>query len=117
MSTMTIILGTLAIIFGSNLIGLIYSWLVLYTDIFKKYRIQQKKYKPGIFWLRLPRILFNLLLMGVIIAISLYYFGFIFDTSTPTFWLILFQVLILFLVDDAWFYLIHRLLHENKFLL
>ena len=48
---------------------------------------------------------------------SLHFFAYIFDTAKPSAWLIIFQVLFIFVVDDAWFYFMHRFMHENKFLL
>lgn len=117
MSNITITLITLGILLAGNIIGLVYSWLVLYTDVFKNYRLQHKKYKPGIFFQRLPLILLNLAILGVITAVSLYFFADLFDTSIPAWWVIPVQVFCIFLVDDAWFYFAHRLMHENKFLL
>jgi len=118
MTTTTIILVTLGILLVGNIIALVYSWLVLYTDVFKKYRLQEKKYKPGIFFQRLPLILFNLAILSLITAVSLYFFADkIFETSIPVWWLIPVQVIFIFVIDDAWFYFAHRLMHENKFLL
>ncbi len=117
MSKITIILITLGILYGSNIFGLVYSWLILYTDVFRKFRLQDRKYKPEVFFQRLPLILFNLGTLTLLTIVSLWFFAGIFDTSTPSAWLIIFQVVFIFVVDDAWFYFVHRLLHTNKFLL
>ncbi len=118
MTNTTIILITLGILLAGNIIALVYSWLVLYTDVFKNLRLQDKKYKPGIFFQRLPLILLNLTILAGLTAVSLYFFADkIFDTSLPVWWLIPVQVIFIFIIDDAWFYFAHRLMHENKFLL
>lgn len=119
MSKTTIILVTLGIFLAGNLLGMIYSWLVLYTGIFKKYRLQQVEYKSGIFWQRLPLILLNIAILSAMTAVSLWFvadFG-ILQTTIPVWWIVPVQVILIFIVDDAWFYFAHRLLHENKFLL
>ncbi len=118
MSNITIIEITLGIFFFGNIIALIYSCLVLYTDVFKKFRLQDKPYKPDVFFQRLPLILLNLAGVSAVTFVSLYYLSdFLFETSFPSWWLIPFQVSFIFIIDDAWFYFAHRLLHENKFLL
>ncbi len=117
MSTFIIIAITLGILYASNIFGLIYSWLILYTDVFKKYRLEDKKYKPAIFFKRLPLILFNLTILSGITIVSLYFLSGIFDTSVPAWWVVPVQVAFIFIIDDAWFYFAHRLMHENKFML
>lgn len=118
MTTTTIILTTLAILLAGNMIALAYSYLVLYTDFFKKSRLQERKPRPGIFFQRLPLILLNLALLAALTAVSLYFFSdAIFETSLPAWWLLPAQIVFIFIIDDAWFYFTHRLMHENRFLM
>ena len=118
MNTYTIIIITLLVFITGNIIAFIYSWLVLYTDMFKKYRIQEKKYKPRIFLQRLPLIALNIFLILALTTVSLYYFSGFFNLNTPSaWWIIPAQILIIAFVDDIWFYAAHWLLHANKFLL
>lgn len=118
MSNTKIAIITLGILYAGNILALIYTWLVLYTNVFKKYRLQDKPYKPGIFFERLPLILLNLAILSVITGVTLYFFAdLIFETSIPRWWLIPVQVIFIFIIDDAWFYFAHRLMHENKYLL
>jgi len=119
MSKETIILVTLGLFLAGNLLGAVYSWAVLYTDVFKKFRLQTVKYKPGIFFQRLPLVVFNVSVLSVITAFSLWYVADmgLFDTTVPTWWLALAEVVAIFVIDDAWFYFIHRRMHENKFLM
>jgi 4-alpha-methyl-delta7-sterol-4alpha-methyl oxidase len=108
---------TALLLIGSNLFGFLYSYIVLNTSLFAKYRIQNKPYPKGLFLSRMPLFLFNL---GTLIGLSAFgaYMMFdFFDTKWPVWWVIPVQVIIAFVVDDLWFYAYHRYLHENKFLL
>jgi 4-alpha-methyl-delta7-sterol-4alpha-methyl oxidase len=108
---------TALLLIGSNIFGFLYSYIVLNTTLFAKYRIQNKPYPKGLFMSRMPLFLFNL---GTLIALSAFgaYMMFdFFDTNWPVWWVIPIQVTIAFVVDDLWFYTYHRYLHENKFLL
>lgn len=110
-------LGTALLLLGSNLFGFLYSYIVLNTSLFSKYRIQSKPYKKGLFWSRMPLFLFNLATLILLSASGAYFIFDYLDTEWPAWWVLLFQVLLAFILDDIWFYLYHRYLHENKFLL
>ena len=117
MSVQTIILVTLAILIGGNIFGFIYSLLVLKTDIFKKFRIQEKPYQEGVLGKRLPLFLLNLIILAIFSAGGVYMLYEYFDTSWPAWWVIVVQVIFVFLIDDVWFYFAHRWMHENKYIL
>lgn len=110
-------LGTALLLLGSNLFGFLYSYIVLNTSLFSKYRIQSKPYKKGLFWSRMPLFLFNLATLILLSASGAYFIFDYLDTEWPAWWVIVFQVLLAFILDDIWFYMYHRYLHENKFLL
>lgn len=101
----------------SNLLGVIYSLVVLKTDIFKKYRIQTTPYKEGVFFERLPLYLLNLLILTILAIVGVYVMFPFFDTELPSFWVFAGQLLFITVIDDVWFYFMHRYLHENKVLL
>lgn len=101
----------------SNLLGVIYSLVVLKTDIFKKYRIQTTPYKEGIFFERLPLYLLNLLILTILAIVGVYVMFPFFDAELPSFWVFAGQLLFITVIDDVWFYFMHRYLHENKVLL
>lgn len=108
---------TLGVLWGGNLIGFIYSLLVLNTNVFSKFRIQDKPYQKGIFKQRLPLILLNLLILSALSSSSVY---FLFDFMVSSFvdpWIIAAQVVFVFFIDDIWFYFAHRFMHENKYIL
>ena len=110
-------LGTVLVLVGSNLFGLIYSMLVLKTNIFKAFRIQSKSYQDAIFRKRMPLFLFNFIVLLFVAGAGSYLIYDSIDTSLTSLWIIGLQVLLGFVVDDAWFYFFHRWLHENKFML
>ena len=110
-------LGTVLVLVGSNLFGLIYSMLVLKTNIFKAFRIQSKSYQDAIFRKRMPLFLFNFIVLLFVAGAGSYLIYDSIDTSLTSLWIIGLQVLFAFVVDDAWFYFFHRWLHENKFML
>ena len=116
MSASTIAWYTVLLLVGTNLIGLLYSILVLHTNTFKKFTIQKKQYVKGVFAKRMPLYLFNITLLLAISGIGAY-FGFGFLEQKISVGITVFQVVFAFVIDDIFFYFYHRWLHENKFML
>ena len=116
MSAASIAIYTIVLLICTNLFGLIYSILVLYTSVFQKFSIQKKPYVKGLFSKRMPLYLFNITLLLTISGFGAYFFAdfFIQDFSIGT---IIFQVVVAFVIDDIFFYFYHRWLHENKYML
>ena len=110
-------LGTVLILLASNLFGLIYSMVVLKTNIFKSFRIQTKNYDSTIFRKRMPLFIFNFLILLSVAGIGSFLIYESMDTTVVSIWIIASQVLFAFVIDDVWFYFFHRWLHENKFML
>ena len=73
------ILITVSILLTTNLIGYIYTALILHTDLINDQRIQPKKYFSRRFYQRLPLILFNLFLLLAVGVIGVYLFYDILD--------------------------------------
>ena len=116
MNAATIAIYTIVLLICTNLFGLIYSMLVLYTPIFKKFSIQKKPYVKGVFAKRMPLYLFNITLLLTISGVGAY-FGFGFLKQEVYIGIIIFQVIFAFVIDDIFFYFYHRWLHENKYML
>ena len=116
MNAANIAIYTIVLLICTNLFGLIYSILVLYTSVFQKFSIQKKPYEKGLFSKRMPLYLFNITLLLTISGFGAYFFAdfFIQDFSIGT---IIFQVIFAFVIDDIFFYFYHRWLHENKYML
>jgi len=110
-------LGTVLVLLASNLFGLIYSIVVLKTNIFKSFRIQTKNYDSTIFRKRMPLFIFNFLILLSVAGIGSFLIYESMDTTVVSIWIIVSQVLFAFVIDDVWFYFFHRWLHENKFML
>ena len=107
---------TLAITVGCNLIAALGSYITLYTDLFSDKRIQTRSYRPDTFWKRLPLIGFNLgvLTLLTIVGLALTHTAFSFQWQGLA--LVAAQFIFLVLLDDAYFYFFHRLLHVNPYL-
>ena len=116
MNAASIAIYTIVLLICTNLFGLIYSMLVLYTPIFKKFSIQKKPYVKGLFSKRMPLYLFNITLLLTISGFGAFFFADFFsqEFSIGT---IIFQVIFAFVIDDIFFYFYHRWLHENKYML
>ena len=116
MNATSIAIYTIVLLICTNLFGLIYSMLVLYTSIFKKFSIQKKPYVKGLFSKRMPLYLFNITLLLTISGFGAFFFADFFNQefSIGT---IIFQVIFAFVIDDIFFYFYHRWLHENKYML
>ena len=115
MEITTAILITVAILFCTNLIGYIYTALILHTNLINDYRIQPKEYFAKRFYERFPLILFNIsILLGVGIVGVFLLQGFI-AFELPTVWVFVWQLVLIFLIDDLYFYFYHSALH-TKFL-
>ena len=106
-------MGTIIMLLGSNLFGLLYSMIVLKTNIFKSYVLQPKAYKKSIFSKRMPLFLFNFILLIAVSGIGAYYMYDLMEIKWTSWWVIALQVLFAFIIDDIWFYFYHKWLHDN----
>ena len=77
-----LILITLGITFGCNILAGLGSYLVLYTELLKPFRIQSRTYRKNVFWKRFPLIAFNLSTLFILAAIGLYIAFPLFDMSS-----------------------------------
>lgn len=111
-----LIVITLSITVGCNVLAGIGSYLSLYTNIFNKHRIQSRTYRPDTFWKRLPLIGLNLTILTLLTVVGLALTYEAFDTNWQGGALVVGQFLFLVFLDDAYFYFFHRLLHLNTYL-
>ena len=117
----TLIMITLAITIGCNLIAGVASYLVLYTNVFESRRIQRRRYRSDIFRERLPLIAFNLGVLVILTCVGLHFaegiFSWAYQDLGWTGWFgVCAQVAFLMIIDDAYFYVFHRNLHERPWL-
>jgi methylsterol monooxygenase len=113
---MKIIAITLSIALVCNLLGFIYSYIILYTNWFGKNRLQSIKYKPSDFWDRLPLIGLNIFLLILFTLGGMYPVKDFFTMETPTLLTFVWEFALFMVVDDIYFYFFHRTAHENKFM-
>ena len=109
---------TLAIQAGLYFLALLYSWAVIYGKFRKEHAIQPRDYREDAFPKRIPLIALNASLVLTFAASSYYLLQdyFILDAFPPI-GLLLVQYLIFFVIDDAWFYLMHRSMHAIPWLM
>ena len=115
-----IITSTLILILAINLFGFIYSYLIIKTNFFKKFKIQKRPHKLVNFYKRIPLISFNLIILMLITGFGLHYFSdniyYLSDNILRDLGIMIFEIFIILMIDDIYFYFWHRLMHENKFL-
>ena len=115
MDITTAILITVAILFCTNLIGYIYTALILHTNLINDYRIQPKEYFAKRFYERFPLILFNISILLSVGIVGVFLLKDFIDFGLPTVWVFTWQLVLIFLIDDLYFYFYHSALH-TKFL-
>ena len=115
MDITTAILITVAILFCTNLIGYIYTALILHTNLINDYRIQPKEYFAKRFYERFPLILFNISILLSVGIVGVFLLQDFIDFGLPTVWVFTWQLVLIFLIDDLYFYFYHSALH-TKFL-
>ena len=111
MITITIILLILI-----NLYGFLYSLLITKYDYSYSYKIQSKRIDYGTLKKRLPLILFNVSVLIFFNYIGIKYFDHIFLKEYNSFVICLFEILFVLIIDDFFFYLLHRGMHESKYI-
>jgi len=105
---------TLIAIYG---ISFLYAWVLtqirLHPHIIKTESIYDHP-NVNTFHERLPLIAFNITCVFATAILSSYFIGFMFNFSFDIpWWSIALQILFMAMLDDMWFYYIHRFAHEN----
>ena len=110
---------TIILVFSINAIGYLYSYLIVTKKIGTNTQIQPNASRE-IEYFRNHRFLFlfNVCLLIFFVFIGLYFFGdyIISINSELTTLNIIVQLFVILLFDDTFFYFLHRLMHENKFI-
>ena len=111
-----IIISTLSLMLTINLLGLLYSYLIIKTNIFKRFKLQDRPHKLKNFYNRLPLILFNLFILLSVTGFGLYYMSDYIISSFYSIWRMIFEIIIVLIIDDIFFYLFHRMMHQNRYI-
>jgi len=110
-----IVLWTLVIMGSLNSLAIALSYaFVLKPPTANK--IQARSYTLRDLNARMPTVLMNIGLLVILTVTSLSMFGDLFVWTAQPWWKTTLEVLLISLVDDAFFYVFHRSLHENKWL-
>ena len=110
------VLSTLLLLLFINLIGFLYSYIIIKTDFFKQYKLQSRPHKIEDLYSRSPLICMNISILMLITGLGLYYFSDYIIKDFNGVPILIFEIIIVLMIDDIYFYLWHRLMHENKFL-
>jgi len=117
---MTLIIVTLSILTVGILLGFGYNYLLMYTDVFKNLKIRSQQLDKPLsrseFFKRVPLIAFNVICLYILSFFGLWFGQGIFDMTWAGPGIFVLHFMVIFLVDDLLFYIIHRSMHENKFL-
>ena len=117
---MLLILVTLGILTLGLSIGLIYNCLLMYTNVFQKLKIRKQQLEMPLsiseFKKRIPLILINLASLYLLSFFGLWLGQGLFNMEWTGVGLFVLHFLVILFADDLIFYIVHRTLHENKFL-
>ena len=98
-----------------NLYGLIFSRLII-VDFFPFKFIKNHNYNFLKFKKHLPLIIINLLIMCFLFPLGIIAISDFVIVPFDKFQILLFQIIVILIFDDFYFYWFHRLMHSNKFL-
>ena len=107
---------TLILLILINLYGFVYSLLITKYNYSSNSKIQQKKIDYSTLKKRLPLILFNISVLMLFNYIGIRYFDYIFLKDYNSIIICLFEVLFVLIIDDFFFYVLHRGMHESKYI-
>ncbi len=110
---------TIILVFLINAFGYIYSYLIVTKKIGANNQIQPNANREvEYFKNHRPLFLLNVSILILFVFIGLHFFGdyIISFNSELTILNIILQLLIILIFDDTFFYFLHRLMHENKFI-
>lgn len=114
MKTTAILMGLFALSF---IVGYIWSYILVYKNGFEDRQISDKRLSIPKFIKRTRFAIFNFFLMSLVTCSSIYLIGDdFFSYNENSFISIVIGFMIMVVVDDFWFYCIHRIMHEIPFL-
>ena len=99
-----------------NSYGFIYSYLITKHLFLNSKKIQSKNVDYNTFLGRIPLVLFNITIVIVFNVIGLYFFKDYFIKEFISIPWVFGEVLFVLIIDDLFFYFLHRLMHENKYI-
>ena len=113
---LTTLITTLSILLIINILGIIYSYLIVNNKILYSIKLQTRPHKIENFYSRVPLIIFNLFILVTVTGLGLYFFSDYIIREYRNFSWTITEVMVVLLIDDVYFYFYHRLMHENKYI-
>jgi sterol desaturase/sphingolipid hydroxylase (fatty acid hydroxylase superfamily) len=113
---MDVILPTAAIYLGLNVLGIIWTLAIVRFGLPDSIRLQDRPHLFSTFKERLPLVVFNVTVLLCLSMWAIYSMDSAFVDGPIPIGLLCLQVMLVLVVDDAVFYIWHRVLHENKWL-
>lgn len=113
---LTTLITTLSILLIINILGIIYSYLIVNNKILYSIKLQTRPHKIENFYSRVPLIIFNLFILVTVTGLGLYFLSDYIIREYQNFGWTVTEVLVVLLIDDVYFYFYHRLMHENKYI-
>jgi len=110
------ILITLLLLLSINSYGFIYSYLITGKSFLLNQRIQSKTNSFQVLKNRTPLVLFNVFILIILNVIGLYFFKSYYIKEYISVVVVFLEVLFILIVDDFFFYILHRGMHENKYI-
>ena len=110
------ILITILLLIIINGYGFVYSYLITGKSFRKNKKIQNKTNGLNVLIDRTPLVLFNISILIILNSIGLYFFKDYFIKDHSSFLITLGEVLFVLTIDDIFFYVLHRTMHENKYI-
>ena len=110
------ILITILLLIIINGYGFVYSYLITGKSFRKNKKIQNKTNGLNVLIDRTPLVLFNISILMILNSIGLYFFKDYYIKDYSSVLITLGEVLFVLTIDDIFFYVLHRTMHENKFI-
>lgn len=110
------IIITVVLLLTINLYGFAYSTLVTKYHFLEQKKIQSKINTFKLLLERTPLILFNVSILIVLNVIGIKFFHTIFLTEFNSYLYLGYEVLFVLIIDDFFFYVLHRMMHESTYI-
>ena len=107
---------TVSLLLFINFYGFVYSYFITKKNFLKHHKIQNKYIGYDVLLKRIPLCLFNITVLIILNIIGIYFFHNIFLKEYSSISMVLIEIFVVLLIDDLFFYFLHRYMHSNKYI-
>jgi len=107
---------TITLLILINFYGFLYSLLITKYNFSNSFKIQSKNIEYKVLKKRLPLIVFNVSVLIFFNYIGIRFFGHLFLKDYNSIIICFVEILFVLIVDDFFFYILHRGMHESKYI-